>query len=844
MNASGQRICLNMIVKNEAPVIRRCLSSVIPIIDTWVIVDTGSTDGTQAIVREALSHLPGELHERPWVDFATNRSEALQLARGKGDFVFVIDADEILEIEPGFSMPPLAQDSYNLQVRYSGMLYLRRQLVNNALPWRYEGVVHEYITCEKARSEQFLPGLCTVPRHDGARARDPETYKKDAALLEQALETDPRNCRHAFYLAQSYRDAGLFESAQHAYQRRVELGGWIEEVWYSLYQIAQLKAQLQRPWSEVMEAYLAAWQKHPGRAGPLYRIAMHYQSRREYATSHLFLSRAMAVKRPSPQALFVESSLYDYQIALDYAVASYYVGDHEAAISANNAILRSGSLPRFALDQVIRNRRFSLDAHYKQVRRQAAQELSLVVFLVLDLDTPRLEFDECIDSVLHQKEIAFSLKVLTPETAPALEEGLNAAKDIEFLRIPPQRPWSAIREAIRAAGADLALVMPARLRLDTQETLQHLRKLFEDATCMVAYGQVRSASGELGHAEPPASPRLLEMLQMDPTSGGPILVRASLLNALADDIAEMASVLRAATYDCIRFSDEVVATQCASALPVEKPGATLPAVPAAVKLPKISCLMVTLDRLTLARQSIRSFAQQTYPNRELVIVTDGTAAFRSALERYVQWLGLENVRFVLPGGPRRTLGALRNLAMEAASGELLCQWDDDDSNHPERLMVQAQHLLQNNAGASFFTDHLQLIEEKRALCWIDWAAHVETPGPDHLFPGSLMMRRAAPVRYPESGQYSRQGEDSVLLYDLHRHVDVKPLRGKGHLYLYRYHGRNTFSRDHHYNLSGFRCTKEELLHRHELLRDAAHFYALPSPCYVMAREGPAFVLEA
>ena len=66
----AKTICLNMIVKNESKVIQRCLESVKGTIDYWVIVDTGSTDGTQQLIKECLKDIPGELHERPWVDLS------------------------------------------------------------------------------------------------------------------------------------------------------------------------------------------------------------------------------------------------------------------------------------------------------------------------------------------------------------------------------------------------------------------------------------------------------------------------------------------------------------------------------------------------------------------------------------------------------------------------------------------------------------------------------------------------------------------------------------------------------------------------------------------------------
>ena len=92
---SRPTICLNMIVKNESHVIARCLSAARPLVDAWCIVDTGSSDGTQARVRELMVGLPGTLHERPWRDFGHNRSEALELARAQGcDNLLILDPDE------------------------------------------------------------------------------------------------------------------------------------------------------------------------------------------------------------------------------------------------------------------------------------------------------------------------------------------------------------------------------------------------------------------------------------------------------------------------------------------------------------------------------------------------------------------------------------------------------------------------------------------------------------------------------------------------------------------------------------------------------------------------------
>src|SRR5215213_7690285 len=132
MTQSKQTVCLNMIVRNECRVIERCLNSVRRFIDHWVIVDTGSTDGTQQIIQRCMQGVPGGLVERPWIDFAHNRSEALELARGKSDYVFVIDADEELSLAPDFSRPHLTHDAYYLKICSGPVAFWRIQLFRNA----------------------------------------------------------------------------------------------------------------------------------------------------------------------------------------------------------------------------------------------------------------------------------------------------------------------------------------------------------------------------------------------------------------------------------------------------------------------------------------------------------------------------------------------------------------------------------------------------------------------------------------------------------------------------------------------------------------------------------------
>ena len=357
-----QTVCLCMIVKNEAPVIARCLASVRPLITHWVIVDTGSTDGTQDIIRRELGNLPGKLHERPWKDFAHNRSEALALARPHGDYSLIIDADDALELAPGFRPPLLAADCYTLDIRDGALLYQRKQLVSNRLRWFYRGVLHEYIESEGPHSTGHVD-IIMRRNHDGARRRDPETYRRDARVLEQALksESDPfLRTRYTFYLAQSFRDCGEPEKALRHYLERAGLGGWQEEVFVSLYQAARLKEQLGHPDEQVLAAYGAATAALPTRAEAIHAAARFCRRKKLYAKGFEIARSGLGMPAPA-SSLFAEPAVYQTGLLDEFAVNAYWTGHYAESLDACLKLLETGRLPGSEVPRIAANARFARD---------------------------------------------------------------------------------------------------------------------------------------------------------------------------------------------------------------------------------------------------------------------------------------------------------------------------------------------------------------------------------------------------------------------------------------------------------------------------------------------------
>lgn len=362
--SAKKKIVLSMIVKNETHIIKECFDSLYKFIDYWVICDTGSTDGTQELIKNYFAEkgIPGELHQHEWQDFATNRTAALDLCTGKGDYAWMIDADDYLVGEMQFPHH-LDFDGYSVRIKRGNFEWWRNQIFKTGIGWKYEGVLHEYAHCpnkpDLSLAKLDMPGYHVEARTEGG-ARNKgitptEKYAKDAIVLEKALEKDPLNSRYQFYLAQSYFDSQQWDKSFEAYEKRAKMGGWEEEVYYSLFRLAIIGMMQQKPWEQVMNLFLGAYNYRPCRAEPLFHIARIYRLNGYPRIGYLYAKVALSIPMPKYDILFIAQDVYEWQLLDELASCAYYVHQFQEGYDASVRLLTEGKVPQSEIQRIQTN---------------------------------------------------------------------------------------------------------------------------------------------------------------------------------------------------------------------------------------------------------------------------------------------------------------------------------------------------------------------------------------------------------------------------------------------------------------------------------------------------------
>lgn len=344
-------VCLNMIVKNESLVIEKCLNSVKPLIDYWVIVDTGSTDNTQEIVKKCMKGIPGKLYEKPWKDFAHNRNEAFALAKKKADYILLIDADEFFQYSDDFSLPALDHDFYAISTRTLGASDAKRLgLVKTSLNWKWEGAIHEFLNCDIPIKGEVMKGIMNVcnshPDRFSGRSKDSykTKYLRDAELLIQLLKDDPENSRYTFYLGVSFAVAEKFELAKKSYAKRILMPSKdTQETFLAIYYLGCMEEKLGE-FDAALKSFSKAYAFRPIRPEPLFRSAIVHRLKGDLFRAYQCIKHALALPCPENEGL-VSYLIYDHEMMMELVNCAVLLGKYQEAFEATGKLLENPNLP-------------------------------------------------------------------------------------------------------------------------------------------------------------------------------------------------------------------------------------------------------------------------------------------------------------------------------------------------------------------------------------------------------------------------------------------------------------------------------------------------------------------
>ncbi len=318
-------------MKDEAKFLPRLLKSILPFVNKYYILDTGSTDNSIEIVKDFFEQhgIEGEIHVntecieiiegKPCFIYGKARNEALKLLEGKADYGFWIDCDEELIIEPSFNESDFKNklisndfDKGNVVIRGT-FEYHRSCIFKVSKPFKWVGKVHEVLVCDDPTNDFNVQGMY-VQLHADETDRDVNKYKQHALILQK--EVDEHNSpRDIFYLANSLKDNGDWEKAIEYYRRRVNnIEGFYEERYESQFMIGNLYWTHGKPFGETIMEYFKCSELDPLRVEHLYNTIIILQNNSLWHTAYLISKSAVErFHKKSPREhrhLFLYENVY------------------------------------------------------------------------------------------------------------------------------------------------------------------------------------------------------------------------------------------------------------------------------------------------------------------------------------------------------------------------------------------------------------------------------------------------------------------------------------------------------------------------------------------------------
>ena len=355
------KLILNTIVKDESHCILTMLKSALQISDAIVIADTGSTDGTQEMIRKfgEENNIPTYVVERPFDDFEKSRNFGMEKAReivkelgwNPNDcWTWWCDADETIVVDSKFDKKQFVNELYMINTYIGQMKYTRNTFFKVSKPFKWYGPIHEFIVCDdKNITSGLAENIHVDVKMTGASWQGdiPTKYKNHAFVLEKYIDNNRQDPRWIFYTAQSYHDSAsipdnreeneerLRRSLKYYKERVNRTDGYPEEIYYSQFRIGTIMKNLEESWNLTHQELLKAYNIDPMRGESIKIIIDYYLQMNEWNLAYIYSKFAKVNfhgKNPYPnRLLFVDEALYIWKFAEAHAATCFYTGRMDEA---------------------------------------------------------------------------------------------------------------------------------------------------------------------------------------------------------------------------------------------------------------------------------------------------------------------------------------------------------------------------------------------------------------------------------------------------------------------------------------------------------------------------------
>ena len=362
------RFCFVAIVRDEEPIISRCLRSIENLATSYLICDTGSDDNTIELIEKTMAgkQIPGEVLHNQWKNFGYNKSWLLDQAfthkkSGGAKYLVWHDADEVFLTDPtnpeSYVTKADADSLFNwlekqsepityITTYYGNLVYRRWNIVRNNQLYEWISPVQEWLSATVDNRSNFYDKIILLARKQGNSSRNPNRTKDDIQMLLGYIEEKGGNekcAREIFYLAESYESVDIEKAIEYNKIRVGLTTGWDQEKYISYDRLGRLcekKADKIKWWYEGHKLC-------PTRLECIHRIMKYFFDKGKHSKGLQWAALATENREISTTDLFVDRELYESLFDLNYSLVAYHAGKYQLAHDINQRnIKRNMSNPK------------------------------------------------------------------------------------------------------------------------------------------------------------------------------------------------------------------------------------------------------------------------------------------------------------------------------------------------------------------------------------------------------------------------------------------------------------------------------------------------------------------